>query len=122
MYNIKIRYWFTREGTDTLAYAIDTFTFTIPGDERSTKVTGNYVNVSADKWYFEIGFTSDFGTLPPAFTSGEMQVRLYRLPSYPSWDQSNDYSFDPAMTTYQSNTKVTAYLNGVLMFGTEPTP
>jgi predicted ribosome-associated RNA-binding protein Tma20 len=39
-----------------------------------------------------------------------------------TYDQTNDYSYDPKLTTALGlNPKITAYVNGVLAWGCEPT-
>ncbi len=39
---------------------------------------------------------------------------------FPTFDQTNDYSFDPTKTTFAPSTTVTLYQNGTLVWGTEP--
>ncbi len=39
---------------------------------------------------------------------------------YPDFNQANDYSFNPADTSFTDSTTVTLYLNGTLVWGTEP--
>jgi hypothetical protein len=72
--------------------------------------------------YVEIGFSPGALTLDPFLSTGGIQLRLHNK-DFSEIDQTDDYSFDK---TQKGNPvpwmKVTAYLKGVLVWGTEPPP
>ena len=106
---VKFRYWYTPD-------SVTDQTFECPyaqiGSEKLTHTLG------AD--YLEIGFTESAGDLNPPGDTGEIQVALHDASYAESYDQSNDYSFDPTMTTYGVNDRVTVYYCGQLIGGIEP--
>jgi endoglucanase len=114
---VKLRYWYTADTAQAQSYFCD---YTKVG---SANVTGSFVTltkplINADS-YFELGFTSAAGKLGAGAGTGDIQIRIYKN-DYTPYDQSNDYSFDPDRLTMGQNTKVTGYINGKLVFGTEP--
>ena len=66
--------------------------------------------------YFEVGFTA--GTLAATASSGEIQSRLNKT-DWSSFTQTDDYSFGTA-TTYTDAPKITAYIDGTRVWGSEP--
>jgi hypothetical protein len=66
--------------------------------------------------YLQIGFTS--GSLAPGASTGDIQLRMYRA-DWQNVNQANDYSYVD-QTSYGPNANVTAYVNGTLVAGTEP--
>jgi len=70
--------------------------------------------------YLELSFTSAAGTLAPGRNSGEIQTRIHHQ-NYSNFFTDETYSFvsDPSFV-YKDFTHVTLYLNGVLVWGTEP--
>lgn len=111
--DVKIRYYFTNDGTQSNNYACDW------SPVGNGNVTGTIVSITpvtgADR-YFELGFTSSAGTLA-AGASTEARIRVWKF-DWSNFDQSNDYSFNPSATGYVDWTKVTAYINGTLYWGT----
>ncbi|GAA2576393.1 MULTISPECIES: cellulose binding domain-containing protein [Streptomyces] len=69
--------------------------------------------------YLEIGFTGDAPTLEPGGTTQAIGLQLYRV-DHRQLDQSDDYSFDAAKTSYQESERVTAYLDGTQVWGEGP--
>jgi endo-1,4-beta-xylanase len=118
MSGLKIRYWYTWEGTSqTQQFACDY------AQVGSGNVTGSFVRLTtpvagADS-YVEIGFTAGAGTIATGGNSGEIQSRFNKS-DWSVFTQSNDYSYDATKTAYADWTKVTLYNNGVLVWGTEP--
>lgn len=113
---IKIRYWYTIDTIQSQTLACD---YARVG---SANVTSTFKSVSAGAtadYYLEIGFTAGAGNLAAGANSGDIQTRFYKT-NYSNYTQTSDYSFDPTMTAFSQNTKVTGYLNGVLVFGREP--
>jgi pectate lyase len=111
--NVKMRYYFTNDGTQSNSFACDW------SPVGSTNVTGTFANISlitgADR-YLEVGFTSAAGTLA-AGAGTEARIRVWKS-DWSNFDQSNDYSFNPTATGYVDWTKVPAYISGTLHWGT----
>ena len=106
---ITIRYWYTKEGTGTEEFHVD---WAQMGQEH---ITGTMYD-----GYAEIGFLTSAPKLNFGIDTGEMQIRIIKS-DWSSYDQSNDYSFDTSSPNdFVVNTKVTAYHEGILIFGTEP--
>jgi hypothetical protein len=118
MQQVTVRYWFTDD------------------DPTAANVVEQY--------YVPITTTMKFSTLNPPRTGAntvlEMSFRdapdagiswvetkgfnfAFHKASYAgTYDQTNDYSYDPKLTTALGlNPKITAYVNGVLAWGCEPT-
>jgi pectate lyase len=111
--DVKMRYYFTNDGTQSNNFACDW------SSVGNSNVTGTIVTISpvtgADR-YFEAGFTSSAGTLA-AGVGLEAKMRVWKS-DWSNFDQSNDYSFNTAATSYVDWTKVTVYINGTLYWGT----
>ncbi|CAL9551583.1 hypothetical protein SUDANB176_04455 [Streptomyces sp. enrichment culture] len=69
--------------------------------------------------YLEIGFAGETRTLEPGGTTEAIGLQLYRV-DHKKLDQSDDYSFDAAKTSYQESERVTAYLDGEQVWGEGP--
>jgi hypothetical protein len=114
--NVTIRYWYTADGTQTQNWACD---FTPDGcaNVHAKFVTLSPARTNADT-YLEISFASR--TLNSTGATGDLQERIFRSDGS-SYNQANDYSFNGATTSFADSTKVTVYLSGKLVWGTEPT-
>ena len=118
LFDLRVRYWYSVDGDTQQNWYCNW------AQMGSHKITCSFVKVSppfpnAD-YYFEIGFTSDAGYLAPGANTGEIRVYFNKF-NFTNYDQTNDYSFNPAMESYNENNKISAYLNGNLIYGTEPT-
>lgn len=114
---VKVRYWFTFEPSST------------PGPEFHCDaalvgqgvILGNLVPVSPARtgadYYVEVGFK--FGSLMPGQDTGFVQLRINDL-NFGEIHQGDDYSYDPESTTFRDSPKVTAYIDGALVWGEEP--
>ena len=76
--------------------------------------------------YAEIAFTAGALSLDPFLDTGEIQLRLHNM-DYSPITQTDDYSYDADNCAAMAPTavewsKITAYLDGVLVWGTEPGP
>jgi hypothetical protein len=114
---LTLRYWYTADGATAMKCYCDwaalngaNLTMTIHPLQRPV--------ASADH-YLEIGFKPTAGVLKAGGDSGEMQFRLHKT-DWKRFDQSDDYSFDPAMKDYADCSHVTLYRKGVLVWGQEP--
>jgi endoglucanase len=114
---VKLRYWYTDDSSQSYNFACDYVKL------GAANVTGEFVwlnqeNLQADL-YFELGFTSGAGKLNAGANTGEIKLRLYKA-DYTPFQQSDDYSFNSDQLTMGSNEKVTAYIDGKLVYGVEP--
>lgn len=117
--DVKIRYWYTSD--DGKWQSFNCYYAAVGNGN----IFGNMVRIplssafaTAD-FYTEVGFTDGAGSLSPGADSGEIQITLSKYDNS-NYNQSNDYSFDPGMTDYGRNQHITAYVNGVLVYGEEP--
>ena len=113
--SVKLRYYFTNDGTQSNSFACDWSTV------GNSNITGSFVTITAvtgaDR-YLEIGFTSGAGTL--ATGAGiEVKSRIWKS-DWSNFSQTNDYSFNTTATNYVDSTTVTAYINGTLYWGSAP--
>ncbi len=114
--DIKLRYWYTSDNDDQQSFVCEYAQF----GEAKVLGTINKIGtpVATADTYLEIGFASDAGVLAPGSSTGSMPFRIERLSPCV---QSNDYSFDPTMTSaLGNNEKITAYVKGALKYGVEP--
>ncbi len=115
--DVTFRYWFTKEGTATQQAHID---YAAVG---AANITTNFVTMpvtTADAdTYLEIGFTAGAGTLAPGTNTGNIQTRFHKT-DWSNYDETNDYSFNMAHSTFTPWDHVTAYCNGILSYGIEP--
>ncbi len=114
---LKIRYWYTWEGSaQTQSFFCD---YAVVG---CGNVVGSFVKlatpVSGADYYEEVGFTGT-GSIAAGGQSGEVQTRFNKS-DYSNYTETGDYSFDPTKTVLTDWAKVTLYNNGVLVWGTEP--
>ncbi|MBW4891612.1 hypothetical protein KXQ82_17940 [Mucilaginibacter sp. HMF5004] len=117
--DVKVRYWFTKEGTAGLNYFID---YAKLG---SNLVSGKFVSLSpaltnADS-YFELSFNPSAGVLSPLSNTGNVQYRLAKT-DWSAFNTSNDYSYAARTSAMQENSHITVYYQGQLIYGTEPAP
>jgi aryl-phospho-beta-D-glucosidase BglC (GH1 family) len=107
--DLKVRYYYTKEGLP--AETLECFYVAVG--------TGN-VNATfyPDKGYAEIGFTAAAGSIADGGNSGELQLALKKTGNG-FYDQTNDYSYSPNITTATEYNKMTIYQNGTLVWGAE---
>ena len=110
---VKLRYWYSDASQQPYNFACDYVKL------GAAKITGQFVTLTGGSSYFELGFTNDAGRLNAGANTGEIKMRLYRS-DYASVNQSDDYSYNPELLSMGQNTKVTAYIDGKLVYGVEP--
>jgi PKD repeat protein len=114
---LTVRYWYTIDTDQPQSYACDWAVV------NCANITHQFVPLSSPRdgadHYLELGFTSSAGTLPGGGSSGDIQSRITKT-DFSSYDETDDYSFDPTKTSFTDWTQVTLYRNGVLIWGTEP--
>jgi hypothetical protein len=116
---VKIRYWFTRETNSPEQAWIDY------AQMGASKITTTFFSppvstATADR-YLEVGFTTGAGTLLAGASTGEIQLRFNKT-DWSNYSEANDASYDGVRTEYQPSMQITAYRNGLLLWGQEPTP
>lgn len=115
--DVTIRYYFAADGASSFGFNC------LQAGVGCSDITGS-IGVpggpapSTDR-FLQIGFAPGAGTLAPGENSRGIELQLYRL-DHEDMDQSADWSFDPAITTYKPSPRVTAYLRGTLVWGQEP--
>jgi cellulose binding protein with CBM3 domain len=119
--SLTMRYWFTNETpTDPLVFACDYALV------NCSNVTAKFVALPSPltkaNTYLQIGFTAAAGSIAPGQSSGEIQTRIHHV-NWSNFITTDSYSFisDPSFV-YKDTQTVTLYLNGVLVWGTEPPP
>jgi len=118
---LKIRYWYTREGTANQEFWCD-LAATLGS---CSNVTGTFVQVNPARtgadFYLEVGFTAAAGAVSAGGQTGEIQTRFNKTDSS-NYTETGDYSFDPTKPrpSFADWTHVTLYRNGILIWGIEP--
>ncbi|MEO8238090.1 MAG: cellulose binding domain-containing protein, partial [Flavobacterium sp.] len=114
--DVKVRYWFTKEGTPNLNYYLD---YSALGNSNieSGFVALNSVHNGANT-YLELGLKASLGTFYPSCSTGNIQYRIAKT-DWSNFNQADDYSYN-TNTTMSLNDKVTVYYQGQLIYGTEP--
>ena len=119
MSSLTMRFWFTNETpSDPLQFACDW------AQVSCANVTAKFVRLTTATTkansYAQIGFTSAAGSIAPGTNSGEIQTRIHHQ-NWSNFITTDSYSFisDPSFV-YKDTQTVTLYLNGVLVWGTEP--
>jgi cellulose 1,4-beta-cellobiosidase len=106
--DLKLRYYFTKEGTAAMDSAID---YAVVGAANIERTFG--------EGYVELSFTSGAGSIAAGGQSGDIQLRMFKT-DWSNFDESDDYSYDPTKTSYADWDKVTLYQDGNLVWGIEP--
>lgn len=116
--HVTMRYWFTR---DRAGNRIDAKCLT--ASVRCDQVTKRVVPLATARpgadAYLEVGFGAKAGLLPAVGRAGPVQLQLCRTDGG-RFDERNDHSWLAPAAGYAENPKVTVYLDGVLVAGSEP--
>jgi len=111
---LTLRYWFTPEGAQQL------LGFCQYAEVGCPQVTARTGQVSPPRpgagAYLEVGFSG--GIVEAGSRTGEIHVRINKS-DYTNFAEGDDYSYR-TNTAFASTTTVTAYLDGKLVWGTEP--
>jgi mannan endo-1,4-beta-mannosidase len=117
--SVTMRYWFTNETpSDPLVFECDY------AQVSCANITSKFVTLAQPRqlanMYHEIGFTAAAGSIQPGGNTGEIQTRIHHQ-NYSNFETAQTYSFigDPSFV-YKDTQTVTLYVNGVLVWGTEP--
>nr|WP_315910940.1 glycoside hydrolase family 44 protein [Xylanibacillus composti] len=106
--DLKIRYYFSKEGAAAMNSWIDW-----------AQVGGHNIERDFTDAYVELTFKPGTGSLAAGGQSGEIQLRMSKA-DWTNFDETNDYSYDPAKTSFEDWDKVTLYLHDKLVWGIEP--
>lgn len=112
---VKIRYYIKMQGIAEYIWACD-YSPLGSGNVYGTFASINPAQAGADQ-YNEITFAAGAGSLD-AGKSVEIQCRISKK-DWSNWDCTQNYSYNPA-TAYTDWGKVTLYINGSRVWGTEP--
>ncbi|HEV2635765.1 MAG TPA: cellulose binding domain-containing protein [Actinocrinis sp.] len=114
---ITLRYYFTADANVNYTFAC---AWAVAGcSNLSGTVAALPTPTATADHYLQITFKSTAGSLAAGANSGDLELRLYRS-DWQNVNQADDYSFNAADTSYTAWSKVTAYQNGNLVWGTEP--
>ncbi|MEK4059746.1 MULTISPECIES: cellulase family glycosylhydrolase [Paenibacillus] len=113
--DLQIRYYFTKDGTQSLNAVID---WAQIGAANITTAFGSFSGTSADS-YVELTFGSNAGSLPAGGQTGDIQLRLHKS-DWSNFNEANDYSFDPSKVDFSPWDHVTLHKNGILISGIRP--
>jgi cellulose binding protein with CBM3 domain len=130
--SLTLRYWYTVDLTVPQMLDCDYAKLGCTNlvTSADTNPAPKFVNVQPPRMnaskYAEIAFKAGALALDPFLDTGEIQLRLYSK-DHVSITQDDDYSYDAAACGDMQGTtvdwpKITAYLDGVLVWGTEPGP
>ncbi len=117
--SVTFRYWFVNSNPgDPLVLSCDYAAV------NCANVTSAFVKlatpVAQADTYAQIGFTAAAGSLLPGQQTGEIQTRIHNVDYAPQFG-ANDYSFiTDESFVYKSTTTITVYIDGVLVWGVEP--
>lgn len=115
--SLTIRYWYTEDGTQAQQFWCD---YAIIG---CNNVTGSFnsfsPSISTADSYLQVGFASGAGSLAVGSNSGPIEARFAKS-DYSVYNQTNDYSWNANVTSWQPYGNVGLYENGQLVWGIEP--
>lgn len=113
--DVKIRYYFTKDGTNSVSAWID---WAQIGGSNIVTTFGSASGTNADT-YVELSFTAGAGSIPAGGQTGDIQLRMSKS-DWSNFNEANDYSFDSTKTSYTDWNKVTLYQGSSLVWGIEP--
>ncbi|MNJ30904.1 Endoglucanase E1 precursor [compost metagenome] len=114
---LTVRYWYTSDGNTPQTVVIDHAAIGKAKVQTRT-VDLTEVKTNADT-YAEFSFSSDAGNLAVSANSGDIQFRIHKN-NWTNFNQANDYSFEPTLTSYTAHEQITVYYKGTLIYGIEP--
>ena len=117
--SVTLRYWFVNSNPrDPLVLSCDF------AQVNCTNVTSTFVGLVPPRnmadTFVQIGFSGAAGSIGASQQTGEIQTRVHNADYAPQFG-ANDYSFiTDASFVYKPTQTVTAYINGILVWGVEP--
>jgi Cellulose binding domain len=125
--DLSLRYWYTTDAGKQQELDCDVANLGCTNIVTSADSPGpRFVAVMPPKpkanEYVEIAFKVGAFALDPLLETGQIQLRLHNKDFSPII-QTDDFSYDcSAMGAAAPSTKITAYIDGVLVWGDEPQP
>ena len=118
--SLTMRYWFTNATpADPLVFECDWAQVSC-GNITSTFVVLPSPLTKANM-YLELGFKAAAGSIAPGQSTGEIQTRIHHV-NWSEFITTDSYSFiSDESFVYKDTQTVTLYLDGVLVWGVEPT-
>jgi endoglucanase len=119
--NLTVRYWYKADAGTTQTADCD-YAKLEPGPCPDITRTFQMVTpaLTGATNYLEFGFNSTLGSLMGFSDTGDIQIRIHNT-DYSTFDAAGGYSYDCSMAdTSIENMKITAYVSGALVWGTEP--
>ncbi|XID92815.1 DUF4466 family protein [Paenibacillaceae bacterium WGS1546] len=113
--DLKVRYYFTKEGAAAMNAWID---WAQIGGANIQVTFGSASGTGADT-YAELSFTAGAGSIAANGQTGDIQLRMAKS-DWSNFNEADDYSYDGTKTAYADWNKVTLYHNGTLIWGIEP--
>lgn len=113
--DLTVRYWFTSETNQPLNIYVDWAQ--LGAQHILRKVVRLAQPVQGADSYAELGFEAGLGSVSPLSSTGQIVFRLVK-PDFSLLNQANDYSHGPVALV--ENPRITVYLKGNLIYGTEP--
>ena len=113
---VSVRYWFTRDGGAPAVNAWCDWAQVGCATVTRRVVPLPAARAGADA-YLEVGFSS--GTLAPNSSTGQLQLRMSKA-DWSRFTEPDDHSFRPNAPGYATNARITVYVDGVKVAGTEP--
>ena len=107
---VKIRYWFNPDGFTSLNYVNRSMT-------PSVTVTTNFSTIQNGQKACEVVYTGSSSIAVGSYMQHKFTVNEG---AWAYFTQTGDYSYDPTKTVYTTWNKITVYVNGTLVYGTEP--
>jgi len=117
--DIRLRYYFTDDGVSPIVVFVDYAHNNGMQINNNITYTIQDINCTGANKYIELGFNTAAGSLAPN-TYAIVRARAYQKDYSQNFTQTNDYSFCKKNTDFAAWDKVTGYLDGVLISGTEP--
>ena len=114
--DLKVRYWFTKEGNSPLNFFWD---YAKLG---SSNITSLFVPLTTTRagadTYLELGMSPNLGVFYPLSTTENIQYRIAKS-DWSAFNQSDDFSYTTDNKMSLTN-KVSVYYQGQLIYGEEP--
>ncbi|WP_277227202.1 cellulose binding domain-containing protein [Hymenobacter sp. YC55] len=111
--DLTVRYWFSPEGTQQLKSYLDYADF----GANNVQITFGQAGTET---YAELHFAAALGSFSPLSSTGNIQYRLGKA-DWSDFNQANDFSYQVAAGALAENMHITAYVQGQLVYGQEPT-
>ena len=114
--DLTLRYWYHTKTAVTEEFICD---FADIGCGYLTSQFGTVQDIPGTNRYLELGFTPSAGNLHGGTQTGDLILRFNQI-DHAAFDETTDYSYNPALTAYTAWDQITLYHQGNLIWGVEP--